>query len=406
MNQDDPKEASAASAPVGVDANPATPTPPSTTASEESAESRKTDRLRTAFMSGPTRLLLPLALTVGIIYGMKYAGDLVNPIFLALFLTMGASPALYWMRKKGLPAWLCVLIVSVVMVILIVIFVLILLTAVTQLNEKLPVYQDHLSDMLSGAQAWFQERGIDISALTKESLTAERIFSLVGRFLSSVVGVFGSLFWLILIFIFMIGEAYSFPAKMGLSHMDERFSRSFANFSQITREFLFTKGWLSGIMAFLVAIVYWAFGVDFALVWGVLFFLLSFVPNIGFALSVIPPFAVAILEFGWVRAVIVTAVVIVVNTIVDNVVSPRIMGKTVGLSTLTVFISVFFWGWVLGGIGALMSVPLTLMVKLLFFDSFDSTRVISEIMTTPVRELGKRRRGKKQRAGKEPATSA
>jgi predicted PurR-regulated permease PerM len=79
------------------------------------------------------------------------------------------------------------------------------------------------------------------------------------------------------------------------------------------------------------------------------------------------------------------------------------MGKTVGLSTLTVFLSVFFWGWVLGGIGALMSVPLTLMVKLLFLDSFESTRVISEIMTTPVRHLGKRTRGKRRKAEPAPA---
>jgi predicted PurR-regulated permease PerM len=169
---------------------------------------------------------------------------------------------------------------------------------------------------------------------------------------------------------------------------------------------LFTKGWLSGIMAFLVAMIYWGFGIDFALVWGVMFFLLSFVPNIGFVLSVIPPLAVGILEFGWLRAVIAVAVVIVANTAVDNIISPRIMGKTVGLSTLTVFLSVFFWGWVLGGIGALMSVPLTLMVKLLFFDSFDSTRVISEIMATPLRQLGKRRRGKKSADAPEQQAAA
>jgi AI-2 transport protein TqsA len=108
----------------------------------------------------------------------------------------------------------------------------------------------------------------------------------------------------------------------------------------------------------------------------------------------VPPFFVALLEFGLTRAIIVVVCVVVANAIVDNLVSPRIMGKTVGLSTLTVFLSVFFWGWVLGGLGALMSVPLTLMVKLLFFDSFDSTRTISAIMGTPVRELGKRRRKK------------
>ena len=138
-------------------------------------------------------------------------------------------------------------------------------------------------------------------------------------------------------------------------------------------------------MAVVCTLIYWAFGVDFALVWGILFFLLSFVPNIGFILSVVPPFFVCLLEFGITRAVIVVVVIVVANSVVDNLVAPKIMGRSVGLSSLTIFLSLFFWSWVLGGLGALMSVPLTLMVKLLFFDSFDSTRTISEIMATPVR---------------------
>jgi AI-2 transport protein TqsA len=87
----------------------------------------------------------------------------------------------------------------------------------------------------------------------------------------------------------------------------------------------------------------------------------------------------------------------VINTIVDNYFSPKIMGRKLGLSTLTVFLSVFFWGWVLGGLGALMSVPLMLGVKLLFFDTFESTQAISDLMSTPVRELGKRKKRVKKK---------
>ena len=90
---------------------------------------------------------------------------------------------------------------------------------------------------------------------------------------------------------------------------------------------------------------------------------------------------------------------IAANAAVDNAILSQDHGEDGGLSTLTVFLSVFFWGWVLGGLGALMSVPLTLMVKMLFFDSFDSTRIISDIMSTPVRELGKRQRSKRRGAG-------
>jgi AI-2 transport protein TqsA len=188
--------------------------------------------------------------------------------------------------------------------------------------------------------------------------------------------------------------------------MNDRAARSFANFGDSVKTFLFTKGWLSALVAVLVTIIYLIFGVDFAVVWGLLFFVLSFIPNIGFMLSVIPVFFITLLEFGFPRAAVVVILVIVINTIVDNYFSPKIMGKSVGLSTLTVFLSVFFWGWVLGGLGALMSVPLMLAVKLLFFDSFESTQTLSNLMGTPVRELGKRKQGKGDAGDDVPAAAA
>jgi AI-2 transport protein TqsA len=366
------------------------------TADVTAGEAGVVGRLKQEALSGPTRLLLPLGLAVIVLYGMKYAADIVNPILLGLFLVMGVSPALYWMRRKGVPAWACVVIVSVATVVLVLVFLLIMISAVAQLDEKIPVYQQNLSAMTADAQAWLSDHGVDVSQLTASTFSAENVIGAAKSLLGGMVGIFGSLFWLILIFIFMIAEAYAIPNRIGEIHMDKRFARSFVNFSDVTRTFLFTKGWLSLIMAVFVGIIYYAFGIDFAVVWALLFFVLSFVPNIGFILSVIPPFFVGLLEFGFVYSAIVVIIVIVANTIVDNMISPKIMGRSVGLSTLTVFLSVFVWGWLLGGIGALMSVPLTLMVKLLFFDSFDSTRAISDIMGTPVRDLGKR----KKRSGK------
>ncbi len=346
-------------------------------------------------LSGPTRLLLPLALGVVVIFGMKYAASVIDPILFSLFLTMGVSPALYWLRRRGVPPWLCIVIIMVVTVILFVLFALVLFSAVNQLDNKLPVYQQNLSKLTDSAQKWFSAHNIDIVDLTSKTLSPSVILNAAKTLLSTMAGIFGNLFWLILTFIFMLAEAYAIPARIGDMHMSRRFAHSFVNFADVTKTFLFTKGWLSAIMAVICSLIYWGFGTDFALVWGVLFFLLSFVPNIGFVIAVVPPFAVTLLEFGVTRSVILVVVIVVANAIVDNVVSPRIMGRSVGLSSLTIFLSLFFWSWCLGGLGALMSVPLTLMVKLLFFDSFESTRVISEIMATPVRVVAKKARRKK-----------
>jgi predicted PurR-regulated permease PerM len=358
-------------------------------------------------LSGPVRLLLPIALTAGIIYAMKFSAGILNPLLLALFLTMGASPALAWMRRRGMAPWLCIVIVAVVMVAAVLLFILIMLSAVTELDEKMPVYQENLAEMEANLTAWFADKGIDISGLTTGSLSPETAVDAVKGLLSSIVDVLGSIFWIILLLLFMVAEAYALPRRLTEDiRMNERVARSFTNFGDSVKTFLFTKGWLSALVAVLVTVIYYLFGVDFALVWGLLFFVLSFIPNIGFMLSVIPVFFITLLEFGFGRAALVVIIVIVINTIVDNYFSPKIMGKSVGLSTLTVFLSVFFWGWVLGGLGALMSVPLMLAVKLLFFDSFESTRTISSLMSTPVRELGKRKQDEGDKGGDIPAAAA
>jgi AI-2 transport protein TqsA len=111
------------------------------------------------------------------------------------------------------------------------------------------------------------------------------------------------------------------------------------------------------------------------------FFVLSFIPNLGFVISVIPPFAVTLLEAGFTRAILLLVVIVILNTIVDNMIAPRFMGRSVGLTTLAVFLSLVFWAWALGPVGALISIPLTLMVNLLFLDSYESTRSLSLFLT-------------------------
>jgi AI-2 transport protein TqsA len=388
MSQDDaaPVLPSDRSSPEGPSGEPAKPLAIESDAVPPTGQQGATREI----LSGPVRLLLPIALSAGIIYAMKFSSGILNPILLALFLTMGASPALAWMRRKRVAPWLCIVIVAVVMIAAVTLFMLIMLSAVTQLDEKMPVYQENIAHMQETATAWFADRGIDISGLTKGALSPTTAINAVKGLLSAIVNMMSSIFWLILLLLFMVAEAYALPRRLTEDiRMNARVARSFANFSDTVKTFLFTKGWLSALVAVLVTVIYLIFGVDFALVWGLLFFVLSFIPNIGFILSVIPVFFITLLEFGFARAAIVVILVIVINTIVDNYFSPKIMGKSVGLSTLAVFLSVFFWGWVLGGIGALMSVPLMLAVKLLFFDSFESTQTIADLLGTPVRELGK-----------------
>jgi predicted PurR-regulated permease PerM len=351
-----------------------------------------TGRTRRLFGT-PIKLFVTLAAVTIILYGMKYAEGVISPILLALFMTMGASPVLNWLRRRGVPPWLAVTIVLLVFVVLGLLFVAITAASVSQLDDKLPVYKDNLSNMMDSVTAWFSERGIDIGGLVSDAIAPNKIFDSVSGLLTSVLDTMKSLMLMIFIVLFMISAAYSDSGTLAeRMKVSGTFKRSLESFSETTRSYLFTKTWLGLIVAVIVTVIYYIFGVDFAILWGFLFFILGFIPNIGFVLSVIPPFLVTLLEFGFTRALVVLAVVIVINAIVDNGFSPRIMGRSVGLSSLVVFLSLVLWGWVLGPIGALISVPMTLMVKLLLFDSYEETRPLSELMSAGISARRKRKR--------------
>jgi hypothetical protein len=113
-------------------------------------------------------------------------------------------------------------------------------------------------------------------------------------------------------------------------------------------------------------------GVDYALLWGVLSFLLSFVPNIGFTLSLIPPTLLALVESGWQEALIVFVGYQVINNVLDNVIGPRFVGREMKISALLSFLSVIFWAWVLGPTGAILAVPLTVLIRDLTFGPADA----------------------------------
>jgi predicted PurR-regulated permease PerM len=129
-----------------------------------------------------------------------------------------------------------------------------------------------------------------------------------------------------------------------------------------------------------LTIVLWAFGVDLAGLWGVLAFFLGFIPTIGLPLAVAPAVLLAWLAHGWLTAVIVTTGAIVINLIGDNVLTPRLAGKALNMSTTTIFFSFIIWAWVFGGLGALISIPLTAIV-IAMLDSLDETRWLATIMS-------------------------
>ena len=332
---------------------------------------------------GPLRLLIGLACAVIVIYGMRYAAGVLNPILLALFIVMAMTPSIRWLRGKGVPSWATLVIMLVFVLVVGLLFTSVLAVSLFQFQAKIPAYTDRLETLYSSIDSWLTSHGVDAGDLLGSLLSPAKLAGIATGVVSGIINAFGNVLLMFLVVIFMIAEIFQFPAKLELRFGSEsRFHKAAGVFGQETRSYLFMKTWLALIPAAINTAVFYALGVDFPLLWGMLFFLLSYIPNIGFILSIIPPFAVTLLEQGFVRAIIVVAIIIVINFIIDSLVSPRIMGRGVGLTPLAVLLSLIVWAWVFGPVGALMSVPLTILVKRLFFENFEGTQFLSDALSS------------------------
>ena len=170
----------------------------------------------------------------------------------------------------------------------------------------------------------------------------------------------------------MLFEAAGLPRKVraALGDPEADLSRFRATISDI-QEYLSLKTWISVGTGFLAWLTCWGVGVDYAVLWGVVAFFLNYIPTLGSIIAALPPVLLALIQYGWTEALIVVAGYTAINTVVGSVLEPKIMGERLGLSGLVVFLSLVFWGYVWGPLGMFLSVPLTMVVKILLEDSDD-----------------------------------
>ena len=203
---------------------------------------------------------------------------------------------------------------------------------------------------------------------------------LVAKMLSGLGGVLTNSFLILLTVIFILLEASSFPRKVRAAFGDPKNSLSqFSKITEAVNNYLAIKTLVSLGTGVVVTIWVGLLGIDFPVVWGLLAFLLNFIPNLGSIISAVPPVLLGYIQFGIGRALIVAAGYAVVNVVFGNWVEPKLMGRKLGLSTLVVFLSLVFWGWVWGPAGMLLSVPMTMVVKIAL-ESHPSTKWISILL--------------------------
>ena len=328
-----------------------------------------------------SRVLVTAAAFVVVIAGMKAASSLLVPFLLSGFIAIITAPSMFWLQRKGVPAWLAIL--SVILLVLICVLLVsgLIGTSIRDFKNNLPEFQVQIDGFLATATNWLEALDIDTASLEiKNIFNPGSAMRLVAAGLSSLQTVLTNGFLLLMTVAFMLMEASSLPSKLKAIMGDHEDSLdTFDRFISDVKQYMALKTLISLATGIIVAVFLYLTGVSYPLLWGLLAFLLNYIPNIGSIIAAIPPVILALIQLGLIKAVIVAGGFLVVNIVMGSIVEPRFMGRGVGLSTLVVFLSLLFWGWVLGPVGMLLSVPLTITAKIALA-SFDESRWLAILL--------------------------
>ena len=322
-----------------------------------------------SFTSASRALIVSAALVI-VIAGMKYAAPLLVPFLLAAFIAIISFPLMSLLQQKGLPKGLALALVMLIIVFIGIGLTFLVGSSITDFSRSMPEYQQKITAQWVELIRWMDSNGISVTESIKEVADPAAALGLVSTILKGFGSVLTNSFLIILTVVFILMEAAGFTHKFMMLNKigseqavadDPRFSQVFVD---KLRSYMSMKTIISIATGIFISIAMWSIGLDYPVLWGVLAFMLNFVPNIGSIIAAVPAVMLAMVQLGFGSALMVTAVYVFVNVLIGSVIEPRYMGKGLGLSTLVVFVSLVFWGWVLGPVGMLLSVPLTITVKL------------------------------------------
>lgn len=313
-----------------------------------------------------------------VVAGLKTASNLVTIVLIALFLTSISLSPFLWLRKKKIPDIIALIIVIIGIFIILYLFGFLLTSSLSGFNEKLPFYEQKLLASWDTLYTFLFTKGlIDKTFDLRNLVNSLDLISSSKTFVSSLPRIVGDPFLVFFIFIFMMLEVKSFGEKMSIMS-----SKSLLGFEQVIiniRIYFGIKTLTSlatGIIVYLALLI---IGVDFALLWGLLAFMLNFIPSIGSIIAAIPAVLLAFIQLGVFEGIATLIVYLVVNSVIGNIVEPPLMGKNLGLSPLIVFLSLFFWGYILGPVGMLIAAPLTMIFKIIF-DNSENTKDLGMLL--------------------------
>ena len=321
---------------------------------------------------------LIMAAVVIVLAGIKAASAIVVPFLLSLFLAVILSPLFLWLKEKKVPQGIALLLIILFLLATITTLMIFLGTSIQDFTQNVPSYEIKLRTDFQNLLSFLQSYGIQVPKEDFSTLFATNsIMQYIAKTLKSLSGLLTNSLMIIMTIIFMLMEVSQFRKKLERSNTNSL--NSFIEVSDNIKHFILLKSMTSAATGIFIAVSLKIIGLDYAILWGLVAFLLNFIPNIGSIIAAVPAVLMSLIQFDLTTTLLVATIYAITNITIGSIIEPKIMGKGLGLSTLVVFLSLIFWGWLLGPVGMLLSVPLTIMVKIVL-DAKEDTRWIAVLL--------------------------
>ncbi len=333
-----------------------------------------------------SNFLVSFAAFIIIIAGLKVASGFLVPFLLAIFFAIICLPIFHYLHKKKIPDWLSLILIFLLIFVAIGVVGVIVGSSVQEFTINLPEYQQNLSALVEKTFALAGKLGIKLPEKRLANIFNPTILiRYIATSLRSFGGVMSNSLFTILVVIFILTESAMFSKKLAYIARTPKTASYFETFLSKVARYMALKTFTSLVTGVIVTLMLWAIGVHYAFLWGLSAFLLNYIPTIGSIIAAVPAIILSLIQFGISRTIIVAAGYLIINFVIGSVVEPKIMGRGLGLSTLIVFLSLIFWGWVFGPVGMFLSIPLTMVVKIAL-DSQENTRWIAIMLGNDVPE--------------------
>ncbi|MBU1643372.1 AI-2E family transporter [bacterium] len=322
--------------------------------------------------------IIVIAAIIIILGALKMAAPIVVPFLLAGFIATIIAPLYSALIRRKVPAFLALLAVGSGLVIVFSLLGVIVGSSVQSFSESIPVYEAKLQTQLHSLTTLLNRYGL-INGELNSYFNPAKLMQYSATVLKGAGSVLTNSFMIFLIILFMLLESTQFAKKLEQADSERDAMKYVNEILKKIKHYMALKAATSLATGLVVTMILMMIGLDYAVLWGLVAFLFNFIPNIGSILAAVPAVILAFVQLGTFGMLEVSSVYLAVNIIIGSIMEPRLMGQGLGISTLVVFLSLIFWGWLFGPIGMLLSIPLTIMIKIMLHTN-EKTRWLAILM--------------------------